>query len=86
MERRRILFVGWYPNTVEKYLNVFFRNLIYAIADQGVECTVISPVSATRYRTQIGAIPSHYVETTPNGSKVEVYYPRYLSASSRATV
>lgn len=78
-----MLFIGWYPNTVEKYMNVFFRNLIYAIADQGVECTVISPVSVVRYRTKIGLIPKHYYETTSNGNKVEVYYPRVLSASSK---
>ncbi|MBQ8630055.1 MAG: glycosyltransferase [Oscillospiraceae bacterium] len=83
MEHKRMLFIGWYPNAVEKYMNVFFRNLIYAIADQGVECTVISPVSVVRYRTKIGLIPKHYYETTPNGNKVEVYYPRVLSASSK---
>lgn len=83
MQPQRMLFIGWYPNAIEKYMNVFFRNLIYAIADQGVECTVISPVSLVRYRTRIRSIPKHYYETTPNGNKVEVYYPRYLSASSK---
>lgn len=80
---KKILFVGWYPNAIERYMNVFFRNLIYAIADTGVECTVVSPVSYMRYRTRINTIPKHYFEKTPNGNKVEVFYPRVMSASSK---
>lgn len=80
---KKILFVGWYPNAIERYMNVFFRNLIYAIADTGVECTVVSPASYMRYRTRINTIPKHYFEKTPNGNKVEVFYPRVMSASSK---
>ena len=54
---KRILFVGWYPNNIEKYKNVFFQNLIFSIADSGIECTVISPVSYVRYRNKISLIP-----------------------------
>lgn len=80
---RSLLFVGWYPNAIEKYRNVFFRNIIYALADAGVKCTVISPVSYVRYRTRIQQIHRHVAETTPGGNKVDVYYPRILSASSK---
>lgn len=80
---KRMLFIGWYPNPVEKYMNVFFRNLIYAIADLGIECTVISPVSIVRYRKKIREIPTYEVEKTPKGTSVEVYRPRVLSASSK---
>lgn len=83
MELRKILFVGMYPNKVDKYLNVFFQNLIYAMADNGVECTVISPVSVTKYRTRIKSIPAECEEYTKNGAKVKEYFPRYLSASSK---
>ena len=72
-----------YPNKVDKYLNVFFQNLIYAMADNGVECTVISPVSITKYRTRIKNIPAECEEFTKNGAKVKVYFPRYISASSK---
>lgn len=80
---KRILFVGGYPNAVDKYACVFFRNLIYAIADQGVECHVISPVSVTKYRNSTKEISLKETEITLNGSKVFVYHPRYISASAK---
>lgn len=80
---KNLLFVGWYPNAIEKYRNVFFRNLIYAIAEEGVKCTVISPVSYVRYGVNINKIPQYTQETTPRGSVVSVYYPRIFSASSK---
>ncbi len=86
MSVKKILFIGWYPNNVEKYRNVFFRNLIYAIADKGIDCTVISPVSYVRYRRKIAFIPKEEYQLTPNGNKVRVYYPRVLSASSKQIV
>ncbi len=72
-----------YPNKVDKYLNVFFQNLIYAMADNGVECTVISPVSITKYRKNIKNIPAQCEEYTKNGARVKVYFPKYFSASSK---
>lgn len=83
MENKKILFTGWYPNPVEKYKNVFFQNLIFAIADIGINCTVISPVSYMRYRKKINMIPRETVHTTPAGNKVRVIYPRVFSASSK---
>lgn len=83
MEMKRALFVGMYPNNVNKYCNVFFQNLIFAIAEKGIECTVISPVPITRYRMRTKTIPFETYHTTPRGVKVKVYYPRYVSASSK---
>lgn len=80
---KKILFVGWYPNPEDKYKNVFFRNLIFAMADMGIDCTVISPVSYMRYRKRINNIPRIIDEKTPRGNNVHTYYPRILSASSR---
>lgn len=80
---KRILFVGLYPNAIEKYQNVFFQNLIYAIRDMGYECTVISPVSMTRYKDRIKEIPKETVDYTANGNGVTVYYPRTVSVSSK---
>lgn len=77
------LFVGMYPNEVNKYRNVFFQNLIYAMADIGIECTVISPVPITKYGISVTRIPFCKDEITPKGNKVHVYYPRYISASSK---
>lgn len=79
---RNILFVGLYPNPNEKYRNVFYQNLIFAMAEQGIRCTVISPVSVMRHKTKIKRIPKRTVDVTPRGAKVDVYYPRVFSASS----
>lgn len=80
---KRILFVGWYPNPIDLYRNVFFQNLIFAIADEGIECSVISPVSITKYRRNIKKIPKYTTHVTKKGSVINVYYPRYISASSK---
>ena len=79
----RILFVGWYPNPVEPYKNCFFQSAVHAIADLGHECTVISPVSICKYASRITKIPSYIMEETKSGSRVDVHYPRILSASSK---
>ena len=83
MQVNRMLFVGIYPNPVDPYRNVFFQNLIFSLADQGVECTVIMPVSVTHYRKNTRRIPLKTVQTTPQGRTVEVYYPRCVTYSSR---
>ncbi len=80
---KKALFVGMYPNEVNKYRNVFFQNLIFAIADLGIECTVISPVSVTKYLKRIKDIPKREIHKTSRGNEIEVYYPRYISASSK---
>lgn len=80
---RSVMFVGWYPNPKDIYKNVFFQNLIYAIADTGVECTVISPVSFMHYRVSTKDIPLYVKEKTPKGNEVHVYYPKVFSASSK---
>ena len=83
MSIKRILFVGMYPDEVNKYRNVFFQNLIYAMADEGIDCTVISPVSYSKYRNRINNIPKQRFDYTPRGNRVLVYYPRYISFSSK---
>lgn len=78
----KILFVGWYPNPVDPYKNCFFQNLVHRVADKGNDCVVISPVSILKYRGRINEIPEKDYELAPNGARVEVYYPRVLSASA----
>ena len=80
---RSILFIGMYPDNVNQYRNVFFRNLIYAIADSGVKCTVISPVPVTKYRYKTKEIPIETIDYSTNGKPIKVYYPRYASLSSK---
>lgn len=79
----RILFVGMYPNEADQYLNAFFQNLIFAMADNGIECTVISPVSITKYGKKIAMIPKEKWDITPNEKRVKVFFPRYISASAK---
>jgi glycosyltransferase involved in cell wall biosynthesis len=81
--KKRILFVGMFPNELDKYLNTFFRNLIRAIADCGIDCVVISPVSITKYRFRISRIPKRKWDLSNDGNRIEVFYPRYFSASSK---
>ena len=78
-----ILFVGMYPDEYNKYRNVFFQNLIFAMADAGVQCTVISPVPITKYRKAIAKVSKERIDVTPKGSKVRVIHPRFVSVSSK---
>ena len=80
---KSMLFIGNYPNPADKYRNVFFQNLIFAIADQKIRCTVISPISLTHYRSQIKLIPNEDVHYTKRGEQVKVYYPRCVTYSSK---
>ena len=80
---KKIVFISAYPNAVDVYQYIFFRNLIYALADIGVECHVVSPISVTKYKKRIKEIPRRTVDVTPNGNKVYVNHPRYISASAK---
>lgn len=79
----KALFIGSYPNPVEPFRSVFFRELIYEMAKQGIECTVISCVSITAYRSKIFQIPEYSVETLENGVKIEVYRPHIITYSAK---
>ena len=79
----RALFIGSYPNPVEPHRSVFFRELIYQMAKQGVECTVITPVSLTKYKTATKNIPLHTYEKICADITVEVYRPRMISFSAK---
>ncbi|MBD8134922.1 glycosyltransferase [Bacillus sp. CFBP 13597] len=80
---KKMLFIGLYPNEVDKYSNVFFQNLIFGIAETGVECTVISPVSVTKYKDKIKQISYERIDKTKQGYEVKVLHPRTLSFSSK---
>lgn len=78
-----ILFVGSFPNPVDKYKGVFFQNLVFAIADKGIKCTVIDPTSITHYKRRTKEIPEEMIYKTPNNNDVQVYFPKFISYSSR---
>lgn len=79
----RALFIGSYPNEIEPYRSVFFKELVHQFADIGVECHVISCVSRTAYKKQIKKIPNKKEEITEGGNKVIVYHPRMISYSAK---
>lgn len=79
----KILFIGSYPNPVNPYMSIFFRSLIYKIADLGVECHVLAPVSRMKYKKSVEKIPEVLTEYTECGSAVKVYHPRTLSFSAK---
>ena len=80
---QKALFVGCYPNKIDPYLRSFFCELIHAIADMGIDCTVVAPVSITHYRNKISLIDKHEFDITDKGSRIEVFHPRYISYSSK---
>ncbi len=82
----KILFIGMYPDEVYPYRNVFFQNLIYAIADNGHNCTVISPIPITRYKNRVKQIPYCKDDYTNKKNKVNVLYPRYISLSNKRII
>ena len=79
----KILFIGSYPNPVNPYMSIFFFFFFYKIADLGVECHVLSPVSRTKYRDNLYRIPEFMTEYTERGSIVKVYHPRTWSFSAK---
>ena len=79
----KALFIGSYPNSVEPYKSVFFRELIYQMADQGVDCTVISCVSVTSYKAKVRSVPVYQEEKTSAGNTVRVYRPNIVSFSAK---
>lgn len=81
--RRKILFVGGYPNVINPYHRAFFKNLIDTIADGGNDCYVISPISITKYRNKTKEIPMEYIDKTSNDTEIHVYHPRFMSYSQK---
>lgn len=83
MELKNILFIGNYPNMIDKYRNVFFRNLIYSIADRDYNCTVIMPLSITHYKKKAFSVPYEVDDVTPNGKHVRVLFPKCITYSAK---
>ncbi len=68
----------YYPSKKDPHY-AFVGTLIEAIADMGVECHVISPVSYIERKHKAES----RTETTANGAKIFVHCPRFLSLPSR---
>jgi glycosyltransferase involved in cell wall biosynthesis len=70
-----------YPHRQNPISFPFVRQFAHAAARQGVKVTVIAPLPF--HVAWRGHEPEHAVEEVAGGHAVDVFYPRYLSTSSR---
>lgn len=70
-----------YPNKVEPNAIVFLQQLVNAIAEKDVRCSVICPVP-TNLNRAYKTLPEHCVEKHGE-AEVEIYYPRYFGLGQR---
>lgn len=72
---------GSFPRGKEA-VYTFVKGYVDAIADMGIECSVIAPQSVTRVLAgRAGLRPKRWHYLTEKGNRVEVYQPRYISFS-----
>lgn len=81
--KRLVVVTKEYPSPGEP-VYPFVEQLVNALADLGVEITVISPVNPVK-RLLRGAppLPAREVRRTPRGGRVSLLRPRYLSFGNR---
>lgn len=72
---------GYYPSKNDPHF-AFVGTLISAIADMGIECHVISPVSSIERKHRAHS----RIETTKKGSRIFVYCPRFFGFPSRNSI
>ena len=76
---KKICFISSrYPTEVTPTTHVFVQQLVWSLADLGIECTVISPVPINKNK-ELFALPLKKSEYTTQGSRIDVYFPRYVS-------
>jgi glycosyltransferase involved in cell wall biosynthesis len=81
-EIKHICFVSGYWPTSDEPKNTFVKQLVCAIADHGVKCSVIAPRSVTNIIVRkTKPMPRYWVDFSKAGNKIEIYQPRYLSFS-----
>src|SRR5690625_680778 len=66
-----------YPNKLEKNILVFLQQLVWEMADQNNNCTVICPVPIN-INPKYLKLPFKTTEKTENGSEVTIYFPKYI--------
>lgn len=72
-----------YPSVLTPTRQVFVQRLVGAMADQGVECTVICPIPVNQYLRNFSSLPPETEERSPKGNRVRVFFPRYVSLGQR---
>lgn len=71
-----------YPNRQAPASQVFVQQLVWALADLGVECTVICPV-AVNLHPRLMKLPAKLTEVTDTGRLVTVHFPKFISFGQR---
>lgn len=66
-----------YPNKIDKNGLVFVQQLVWTMADLGIKCYVICPC-AVNIKPKLFSLSEHEIETTENGSKIDVFFPKFI--------
>jgi teichuronic acid biosynthesis glycosyltransferase TuaC len=74
-----LIITNKYPNPVEPNVCVFVQQLVWSIADMGYACSVVvpMPINLNKYYRNF---PEECYEITDKGTKVKLFYPKYISA------
>ena len=73
-----------YPNVTDPNVCVFVQQLVWTIADLGYKCMVVVPMPVNLQKEYI-KFPDKKEEVTEKGSKITLYYPKYVSAGQAGT-
>lgn len=79
MSKQICFILDWYPTPTNNGC-IFAKNLIVAIADQGIDCVVIAP---RIMNAQFEDVPYDRNEKTEKGNTIRIFTPNYLHLSSR---
>lgn len=71
-----------YPNKIRPANQVFVQQFVWALADKGINCTVISP-TAVNLSPALALLPERSTETTDSGATVDLYFPKFISFGQR---
>jgi len=75
-----------YPSEARPACGTFVRQLVFAIANQGVKCSVISPVSVFDVMRFGERAPAISVDSNGGAARVRTLRPRYVSFSNKGVI
>lgn len=82
MLKRICIICSEYPNPITPTNQVFVQQLVWALAETGLECTVICPLAINLNPSFIVA-PNQTIETTKGGATISLYFPKFISFGQR---
>lgn len=71
-----------YPNKIRPANQVFVQQFVWALADKGLNCSVICPV-AVNLSPALALLPERTTETTGSGATIDLYFPKFISFGQR---